>query len=158
VERNPNTTHFAKSHHYVGVVLMMFVSVQVMNGFMRPPVEKIAYPGAEKQWSARDSWHVVHKYSGITLLILSVYQISSGLHLFSQLFGTKSLVTVYWSSVFVFLITVLAVKLSMVCDLRPKETNDGNKQVFTTLDEVDFGSNVHDDISSLEASHIHNAH
>jgi len=157
VESNPNTDHFSRSHHYVGIVLMMFVTGQVMNGFMRPPVEKVAvgvYRGnqEERPWTARDLWHVVHKCSGVTLLILSVYQISTGLHLYSRLFGSKSLVTIYWSTVFVFLVSVLAIKLSMVCDLRPKNTNDGVNKQFSSLDEVDFSANA-DDISSLEASH-----
>jgi len=54
--------------------------------------------------------------------------------------------------VFVFLVSVLAIKLSMVCDLRPKNTNDGVNKQFSSLDEVDFSANA-DDISSLEASH-----
>jgi len=162
VENNPNTSHLSRSHHYIGLILMTFVTAQVMNGFMRPPVEKVAvgvYQGSQgdKQWSPRDSWHLVHKYSGLTLLLLSVYQISTGLQLFSELFGTKSLVTVYWSTLFIFLISVLVIKLTMVCDMQ-KPSNEAGKQTFTTLDEVDFSTNVHDDISSLEASHAHVIH
>jgi len=151
VENNPNTDHFSRSHHYVGIVLMMFVTGQVMNGFLRPPVKKeavSAYRGnqEERSWSARDSWHFVHKYSGVTLLILSLYQVSSGLHLYSKLFGSKSLVKIYWGTVFTCLIFVLAIKLGIVFDLRPKSTFDGNKQ--HPFSDVDFSANA-DELNSL---------
>ena len=32
--------HFSDPHHWVGLVLLVAVTFQVMNGFLRPPVEK----------------------------------------------------------------------------------------------------------------------
>jgi len=153
VGHHPNTTHFSHSHHYVGLIIMLFVTIQVMNGFMRPPVEKVTvYQGEEDGMyrSPREVWHAVHKYSGTTLLFLSVYQVSTGLTLFSELFGTKSILPLYWTTVFLFLISVLVVKLSMICDLRSQDSNN-DKNSFNTMDEIQFSS-PHGDMSSLEGS------
>lgn len=151
---HPDTSHFSKGHHVVGLIIMIFVTLQVMNGFMRPPVEKVNVYRAEEEGliprSPRAIWHVLHKCTGVTLLLLSVYQVKSGLTLFSELFGTTSILPLYWTTVIIFVVSVLVIKLSMVCDLRSKDGTDGSK-IFATLDEVEF-SNPHDDISSLEIS------
>merc|ERR1712039_1063903 len=103
---------------------------QVVNGFMRPPVEKIiVYNGEEEGFiprSPRAIWQMVHKYSGVSLLILSVFEVQTGLTLFSELFGTTNILPLYWITVIIFLISVSAIKLSMVCHLKSKEQTSNN--------------------------------
>merc|ERR1719203_2449470 len=64
VGREPNAAHFSHSHHHIGLIILLFVTVQVMNGFMRPPVEKMNmntgmgnFGEEAKSRSPREVWH-----------------------------------------------------------------------------------------------------
>merc|ERR1712039_1051878 len=91
--------------------------------------------------SSRATWQMLHKYSGILLLILSVFEVQTGLTLFSELFGTTNILLLYWTSVIIFVMSVSVIKLSMVCHLKSKDRTSNNahadKQVFN---EVDFSN------------------
>merc|ERR1712157_91957 len=127
----------------IGLIMMFFTTTQVVNGFMRPPVEKMNsgmgnFGEEARSRSPRQVWHTVHKFSGISLLIISVYQVSTGITLFSELFGTKNICPIYWTTVGIFLLAVIVIKLSMVVDLRSQDVNDNSKQIFS---DVEFSSN-----------------
>lgn len=100
--------HFKELHHIVGLLLLMLISFQTANGFLRPPREFITddeddqTPGAilrstmnDKGISARTLWTLVHRVSGLIIFALGIYQVESGLHLFSQIYGTMDWSTVY---------------------------------------------------------------
>jgi len=152
---NSTTAHFSKSHHGVGLVMMIFTTIQVMNGFMRPPIEKVSIYNGEPEGiiprSPRAIWHAVHKCSGMLLLALSIFQVKSGLTLYSELFGTKNILPIYWTTLGIFVVSVLVIKLSMVCDLRSKDaTNeDAPREGFTT--SVEFSNQRVDDVSALDS-------
>ena len=150
VGMNSTTSHFSKSHHGVGLVMMIFTTIQVMNGFMRPPIEKVSiYNGEEPEGliprSPRAIWHAVHKCSGMLLLILSVFQIKTGLTLYSEIFGTQSILPIYWTTLSVFVISVLVIKLSMMFDLSGK----GGEKEGGMMGSVEFSNQRNDDVSDL---------
>jgi len=149
---NSTTAHFSKSHHGVGLVMMIFTTIQVMNGFMRPPIEKVSIYNEEPEGiiprSPRAIWHAVHKCSGWVLIVLSIFQVKSGLTLYSELFGTKNILPIYWTTLGVFVISVLVIKLTMVCDLSSKDDiNEEPREGFAT--SVEFSNQRGDDVSSL---------
>ena len=101
--------HFKELHHIVGLLLLMIVSFQVVNGFLRPPREFITddehdqTPGAilrstinDKSMTARTLWCLVHSLSGLAVFGLGVYQVQSGLGLFSLRYNTTN-----WGNVYV---------------------------------------------------------
>mmetsp|Transcript_32697 Transcript_32697/g.68770 ORF Transcript_32697/g.68770 Transcript_32697/m.68770 type:complete len:612 (+) Transcript_32697:98-1933(+) len=100
--------HFQEMHHIVGLMLLLLVSFQTANGFLRPPREFITddehdkTPGAilrstvkDKSITARTLWHLVHSVSGLLAFGLGAYQVQSGLGLFAKRFGSPD-----WSSVY----------------------------------------------------------
>jgi len=101
--------HFKELHHIVGLLLLMLISFQTANGFLRPPREFITddeddqTPGAilrstmnDKGISARTLWTLVHRISGVAIFALGIYQVKSGLHLFSERYNTMD-----WSAVYI---------------------------------------------------------
>lgn len=137
------TSPLFTSYNVVGLIMMFFTTTQVVNGFMRPPVEKMNsgmgnFGEEARSRSPRQVWHTVHRFSGVSLLIISVYQVSTGITLFSELFGTKNICPIYWTTVGIFLLAVIVIKLSMVVDLRSQDVNDNSKQIFS---DVEFSSN-----------------
>ncbi|KAL7524663.1 hypothetical protein ACHAXR_000669, partial [Thalassiosira sp. AJA248-18] len=93
--------HFQEMHHIVGLLLLLLVSFQTANGFLRPPREFITddehdtTPGAilrstmkEKSMTARTLWYLTHGACGLTVFGLGAYQVQSGLGLFAQRFDT----------------------------------------------------------------------
>lgn len=94
-------SNFSHPHHVVGVAMLVFMTFQVMNGFMRPPVEK-KDPYSARQFlegqsffeiprSPRDVWLLVHRVSGVAMLGMGMYQISSGLALFADDYDVTSI-------------------------------------------------------------------
>ncbi|KAL7528918.1 hypothetical protein ACHAWF_002765 [Thalassiosira exigua] len=101
--------HMKELHHVVGLLLLMMVSFQTANGFLRPPREFVtederdASPGAvlrsalsQKGLTARNLWHLVHALTGLTAFALGTYQVRSGLELFARRFGSPD-----WGAVYV---------------------------------------------------------
>lgn len=145
---HPEADHFTKTHHVVGLVIMILVTLQVMGGFMRPPIEKVNVGNPESMsifsTTPRRIWHLTHRGNGLLLLILSVFQIRSGLILFSNRFGTSTILPLYWTTVVIFIISVVVIKASMVCNFRKDQV--GPSSIFATSDEVEF-SNPHNDMT-----------
>jgi hypothetical protein len=124
VARSDGADHFSKSHHFFGLILMILVTVQVLNGFLRPPVERkdrsaptpvqdpdilfgcIPIPG-----TPRETWQLIHRSSGLTALALGIYQISSGLGLYADRFGTNSGVKYFFIYVALFLASLVGLKI-----------------------------------------------
>jgi len=124
-------SHFSEPHHWVGLVLIVAMTFQVMNGFLRPPVEKRdpyssnapnyqgGGAGGEGETQAffkiprtpREIWFASHRGTGIAMLGMGIYQIQSGLDLFARNFNVESMVTWYWVYVALFGSGLISLKL-----------------------------------------------
>lgn len=108
--------HFTKPHHIVGVTLMVLITFQVFSGFMRPPVEKKAYHyndghGWKCPRSPREIWYFCHRFSGVTMLAMGVYQIISGLNLYAEDFNVTSIAPWFWLYFGLFAFFLIALKV-----------------------------------------------
>lgn len=119
-----NPAHFSETHHWIGLVMLLFVTFQVMNGFLRPPVEKRDPYGSHQDeyegWfshltrSPRAMWHLAHRSTGVGLIAFGIFQIQDGLNMFSADFNTKSLAPVFWVYVGIFAAMLVGLKLWIV--------------------------------------------
>jgi len=114
-----HSRHFSDPHHWAGVLLLLAVTFQVMNGFLRPPVEKrdpytnpYEEPGGLCSFptSPRAFWHFTHRVIGLGLLCTGIWQMQRGLTMYAEDFGAKSVTPYFWGYVGVFGATVLIVK------------------------------------------------
>lgn len=118
VQQNPS--HFNSAHHWVGIVMLVGVTFQVMNGFLRPPVEKrdpysTSHYDIDNGWiklprTPREVWYFSHRLTGISLLGMGIYQISSGLNLFAADFNVSSIAPWFWGYVGIFAFCLIALK------------------------------------------------
>ncbi|CAB9497605.1 expressed unknown protein [Seminavis robusta] len=127
VSSRNSTSHFSKGHHVVGVLLFLAYTFQVGNGFLRPPVAR-KEDGApverqpfslQKPQSAREWWHMIHRSTGIIMLLVGVFQIASGMHLYDQNFRSgRDHFFWYWTYVSLFALTLLALRIWLVMQNR----------------------------------------
>ena len=100
--------HMKELHHIVGLLLLLMVSFQVANGFLRPPREFVpeddgdVYGDDEDNvgktggcLSARKTWHFVHGLGGMAIFGLGAYQVHSGLGLFARRYAVTDWGDVY---------------------------------------------------------------
>jgi hypothetical protein len=127
VAASDRSDHFSKLHHFMGLILMVVVTVQVLNGFLRPPVERkdrsaptpvphedakdILFGCIPLPDTPRETWKLVHRSSGLTAIALGIYQVSSGLGLYADRFGTISLVKYFLIYVGLFFVGLLGLKM-----------------------------------------------
>jgi len=114
--KQANPAHFTKPHHVVGVALMVLMSFQVFSGFSRPPVEKKANHyndghGWNVPRSKREVWYFLHRFSGVSMLGMGVYQITSGLGLYAEDFNVTSIAPWFWLYVGLFAFFLIALKV-----------------------------------------------
>lgn len=115
-----NSSHFNHPHHWVGLVLLVGVTFQVMNGFLRPPVEKrdpyaTSHYDMDPGWlklprSPREVWYFSHRVTGISMLGMGIYQIQSGLNLFAENYNVSSIAPWYWGYVGLFAFCLISLK------------------------------------------------
>ena len=88
-----SASHFVVlTHRFVGLVIMICVSLQVLGGMLRPHApRKLANGKMEDKAPIRLMWELVHKGSGYGLLACGWWQVQSGLNLYAVRFGTKDL-------------------------------------------------------------------
>ena len=126
--------HLKEMHHIVGLLLLMLVSFQTANGFLRPPREFITddehdtTPGAilrstmnEKSLTARTLWYLIHGASGLLIFGLGAYQVESGLGLFAKRFGATDWGNVYIGYIVWLSIVIVIAKLWMVLKERKRK-------------------------------------
>jgi hypothetical protein len=96
-----SASHFVGlTHRTVGLVIMIFVSLQVLGGMLRPHApSKLANGKIEDKAPIRLMWELVHKGSGYGLLVCGWWQVQSGLNLYAVRFGTKDLSPAFWGVV-----------------------------------------------------------
>jgi hypothetical protein len=150
--------HMKEMHHLVGLLLMMLVSFQTANGFLRPAREFVTddehdrTPGAvlrssmnDKGLTARTLWHLVHSASGLFIFGLGAYQVVSGLGLFSKRYGTPDWGQAYVGYIGWFVTVVIFGKVWIKCKARnrDKELNDNLEM------QMGRGSNLYDPENDL---------
>lgn len=115
-----DSSHFNHPHHWVGLVLLVGVTFQVMNGFLRPPVEKrdpysASHYDMDNGWlklprSPREVWYFSHRVTGISMLLMGIYQIQSGLSLFANNYNVTSIAPWFWAYVGIFAFCLISLK------------------------------------------------
>jgi hypothetical protein len=140
VTLQPGAGHFKMTHHWVGLVLTLVVLVQVINGFLRPPVERkdarssLQYSPTHGGSSSggmmpldtssnllcgviaiprtpRERWFFFHRFCGLAALAMGIYQIQSGLALYAKVFHTESMVRYYFVYVGLFFVSLALLKV-----------------------------------------------
>lgn len=103
-------THMTLSHHWVGLTLFIIMFIQVAGGFRRPPVEAkldsvggFAEPAAKClcctiPQTRREFWHAFHALTAFVVVVMAIWQLQSGLKLFTfEYTGTEKVaLTIYW--------------------------------------------------------------
>jgi hypothetical protein len=127
VSSRKTSEHFSKAHHILGVILFMAYTFQVGNGFLRPPVarkedgspvERKAL-SLKKPDSPREWWHMIHRSTGIIMLIGGIFQIASGMQLFDQNFESgRDNFFWYWTYVFLFALAMIALRIWLIMQNR----------------------------------------
>ena len=93
--RTSGQTHFTKAHHVIGMIVFILACVQVVGGILRPHV-------GEPKTHKRIKWEYFHKTSGVLILILSIYQIFTGLNYYVLYYSVWN-----WSPVYIAWIVAL---------------------------------------------------
>ena len=116
--------HMKEVHHIVGLLLLLLVSFQTANGFLRPPREFITddeddrTPGAihrsnSKSLTTRTIWFLTHAGCGLLIFVLGTYQVHSGMELFSRRYGTTNWGSVYLGYIFLVVIAISGGKMCL---------------------------------------------
>lgn len=115
-----DSSHFNNPHHWVGIIMLVGITFQVMNGFLRPPVEKrdpysTSHYDIDRgfiKWprSPREVWYFSHRVTGISLLGMGIYQIVSGLDLFAANYNVSSIAPLFWGYVAIFAFCLISLK------------------------------------------------
>ena len=142
--------HFKEMHHIIGLLLLMLVSWQTANGFLRPPREFVTddeqdtTPGAiirstiqDRSMTARTLWYLAHCLSGLCIFSLGIYQVKTGLQLFSMRYGTADWGLVYIGYISWLVGVIIVAKLYM--KWKERKTNKKNTGL-----EMGRGSNIYD--------------
>lgn len=114
--------HFSDPHHIVGLAILMMVTFQVMNGFLRPPVEKkdpyametkiagiITLPG-----TARELWKILHKCAGVVVLAVGFWQLKAGMDLYAADFQVGTWKPYFYAYLAIFGTVIVLLKLWVV--------------------------------------------
>eukprot|EP00986_Skeletonema_menzelii_P006467 scaffold2469_cov149-Skeletonema_menzelii.AAC.2 len=145
--------HMKEVHHIVGLLLLLLVSFQTANGFLRPPREFITddlndhTPGAihrsqMKSLTTRTLWYLSHAGCGLLIFALGTYQVHSGMGLFSKRFGTTDWGSVYLGYIFSVIIVIIGGKIWL------KVRERRSKQLSFEMQMGGEGFNYGDDNSS----------
>jgi len=140
--------HLKEVHHIVGLLLLLLVSFQTANGFLRPPREFITddvddhTPGAihrsnSKSLTTRTIWYLTHAGSGLLIFALGTYQVHSGMGLFSKRFGSTDWGSVYLGYIFLVIFAITGGKIWM--KLRERRSKKHSFEMQTDMEGFRFG-------------------
>jgi hypothetical protein len=127
VSSRNTSQHFSKPHHILGVILFVAYTFQVGNGFLRPPVarKEDGSPverkplSLKKPESPREWWHMIHRATGIIMLIGGIFQIASGMQLFDENFESgRDNFFWYWTYVSLFALAMIALRIWLIMQNR----------------------------------------
>ena len=126
--------HMKEIHHIVGLLLLLLVSFQAANGFLRPPREFITddehdrTPGAiyrsnSKSLTTRTIWYLTHAGTGLFIFGLGAYQVYSGMGLFAKRFASTDWGSVYLGYIFWIILMITGGKIWMKLRERSSKRN-----------------------------------
>jgi hypothetical protein len=147
VAKQDGADHFSKTHHWVGLVLFFLSCFQVINGFLRPPVERKESQVATVQQpndtflgiipiprTPRETWIFIHRASGLAAIAMGIYQCQSGLGLYAERFQTDSVVKYYWIYVGIFFVSLIGLKAWVI--LEEDKARQGIVQAISTSEPM----------------------
>ncbi|KAL3778270.1 hypothetical protein ACHAW5_000508 [Stephanodiscus triporus] len=113
--------HMDERHHVAGLLLLLLVSFQTANGFMRPPRESDRRDDDARSYATggggitrRRLWHCFHVTSGLFIFVLGACQVRSGLGLFADRFGVPDYGMAYVVYISSLAVTLIGVKAWMM--------------------------------------------
>jgi hypothetical protein len=150
-----NEGHLKELHHIVGLGLLLLVSFQTANGFLRPPREFITEdvedttPGAihtsdweRSKFTPRTLWHLVHRTAGIVIFTMGTWQVQSGMAIYAKKYNGADWGSVYLGYVGWLVFVIGGAKLW--CIYKEKKRG-GDKNDWNAEDELfDTDSHLYD--------------
>lgn len=123
--------HFSGRHHIVGLSLMLLITVQVLNGFLRPPVERKSDDSStvNSKRTPRQMWYLIHSTIGVAMVGLGLYQVSDGYNFFSNEFMVTSLTPFYYVYLSLILLAIVGLKVWMLYEEYQAEKNNSSGAV-----------------------------
>lgn len=109
--------HFQSGHHNIGLAIMILISFQVFNGFLRPAVERDSVDAEVKTMLGktwRQWWHFSHRGLGIALVLLGIYQVSDGYKMYSNDFTVPSLAPYFYVYLGIMALCLLGLRVWML--------------------------------------------
>ncbi|KAL7449723.1 hypothetical protein ACHAWC_001760 [Mediolabrus comicus] len=165
--------HLKEVHHIVGLLLLLLISFQTANGFLRPPREFItddehdSTPGAihrsdTKSFTTRTIWYLTHAGTGLFIFSLGTYQVYSGMGLFSRNYGTSNWGSVYLGYIFWIVLMITGGKIWFKLKQRKIRRNafemqlkrGGSDEVRSSYYDGDDSSSVSDELGSLQFQQV----
>ncbi|KAL7455045.1 hypothetical protein ACHAWC_006619 [Mediolabrus comicus] len=139
--------HLKEVHHIVGLLLLLLISFQTANGFLRPPREFItddehdSTPGAihrsnSKSFTTRTIWYLTHAGTGLFIFGLGTYQVYSGMGLFSRNYNTSNWGSVYLGYIFWIVLMITGGKIWFKLKQRKMRRNAFEMQLKRGSSEV----------------------
>ncbi len=117
-----NEGHLKEMHHIAGLALLLLISFQTANGFIRPPREFVTddiddcTPGAihssrDPRFTPRAIWQLMHRCVGLAIFLGGTWQVRSGLAIYARKFSTMDYGSVYLGYVGWLVFLLVAAKL-----------------------------------------------
>jgi hypothetical protein len=165
--------HLKEVHHIVGLLLLLLISFQTANGFLRPPREFTtddehdSTPGAihrndTKSFTTRTIWYLTHAGTGLFIFSLGTYQVYSGMGLFSRNYNTSNWGSVYLGYIFWIVLLITGGKIWFKLKQRKIRRNafemqlkrGGSDEVRSSYYDGDDSSSVSDELGSLQFQQV----
>jgi hypothetical protein len=165
--------HLKEVHHIVGLLLLLLISFQTANGFLRPPREFItddehdSTPGAihrndTKSFTTRTIWYLTHAGTGLFIFSLGTYQVYSGMGLFSRNYNTSNWGSVYLGYIFWIVLLITGGKIWFKLKQGKMRRNafemqlkrGGSDEVRSSYYDGDDSSSVSDELGSLQFQQV----
>ncbi len=164
--------HMKEIHHICGLLLLLLISFQTANGFLRPPREYITddehdhTPGAihrndSKSFTTRTIWYLTHAGTGLFIFSLGTYQVYSGMGLFSRNYNTSNWGSVYLGYIFWIVLMITGGKIWFKLKQRKMRRNAfemqlkrGGSEVRSSYYDGDDSSSVSGELGSLQFQQV----
>lgn len=144
-----NEGHLKELHHVIGLFLLLVVSFQTANGFLRPPREFVTEdeedttPGAihSSDWgnkfTPRSVWHMVHRITGTFVFALGTWQIQSGMAIYARKYHGADWGSVYLGYIGWLVFVIGAAKIWAIRKESKRDKNQWNAEDELFMDPDD---------------------
>ena len=139
--------HFKELHHIMGLGLLLLVSFQTCNGFLRPHREFITededdtLPGTipSSDWerikfTSRTLWYLIHRITSVVIFGCGTWQITSGIAIYARKYNGTDWGSIYLGYVGFLVFVIGATKRWIVHKDKKKEENDKWNTVIELFD------------------------